>query len=372
MDVKLLNLSAPLASYLAHEDEITEAVSRVMSSGRYMLGEEIKAFEGEFAQYTGVPYAIGVGSGTDALEVALRACDIGPGDEVITVSHTAVATVTAIELTGAIPVLMDIDDTYTLDTGQLESMITDKTKAVVPVHLYGHPADMTEINAIARRYGLWVIEDCAQSHGAIYKGLKTGAWGDIAGFSFYPTKNLGALGDAGMVLTSNRELGERARSLRQYGWDDQRVSRFPGLNSRLDEVQAAILRVKLPYLDQENKTRQTLAGTYDKMLSNTGLGLPKCSPDTTHIYHQYVVRSGRRDSLSAFLQDRGIDTSIHYPVPVHRQPAYEGRLRCASSMANSETAATEVLSLPLHPHLSLDDICYIADLIGQWDSSEGV
>ena len=335
----------PKASYLAHKEEIDAAIARVLDSGWYILGREVAAFEQEFAAYVGVRFGIGVGSGTEALHLALRACGIGAGDEVITVSHTAVATVAAIELCGAAPVLLDIDlHTYTMDPNQIESAITERTGAIIPVHLYGHPADMESIVAIARRHGLRVIEDCAQSHGGVYKGHKMGAWGDIAAFSFYPTKNLGAIGDGGIVVTDDPELAERARLLREYGWCQRYISELPGLNSRLDELQAAILRVKLCYLDQENRRRQALSRLYDDGLSTTSLVLPQSAPGAHHVYHQYVVRSKQRDALREFLQTRGIGTLVHYPVPIHCQPAYQARIRCAGSLVNTERAAEEILS----------------------------
>lgn len=360
--------SNPRTSYLVHKEEIDAAIARVLDSGWYILGQEVKAFENDFAVYIGVRFGVGVGSGTEALHLALLACDIGMSDEVITVSHTAVATVVVIELCGATPVLVDIDlRTYTMDPNQIESAITERTKAIIPVHLYGHPADMESIMTIARRHKLRVIEDCAQSHGASYKGCKTGAWGDIAAFSFYPTKNLGAIGDGGMVATDDPELAERVRLLREYGWRQRYISDFPGLNSRLDELQASILRVKLRYLDEENKRRQILAKIYDEVLSATSLNLSICSPVASHVYHQYVVRSGRRDSLREFLQERGIGTLIHYPVPVHLQLAYKDRVRCVGSMINTEKVVKEILSLPMYPELSPGKICQIAEAVVSWD-----
>lgn len=365
--------SNPKANYLAHKDEIDAAIASVLDSGWYILGQEVTAFENEFAAYIGVRFAIGVGSGTEALHLALRACGIGSGDEVITVSHTAVATVAAIEFCGATPVLVDIDlNTYTIDPNQIESAITQWTKAIIPVHLYGHPADMENIMRIAHRYELWGIEDCAQSHGAVFKGRKTGTWGHIATFSFYPTKNLGAIGDGGMVVTDDPKLAERVRLLRQYGWRERYVSDVPGLNSRLDELQAAMLRVKLRYLDEENRRRQVLARIYDEVLSATSLTLPICVPAASHVYHQYVVRSEHRDSLREFLRESGIGTLIHYPVPVHRQPAYQGRLQCVGSMVNTERVAEEVLSLPLYPELTSEQAHQVAEAIVSWGRDQGM
>lgn len=360
--------SNPRANYLAHKDEIEAAIARVFDKGWYILGEEVAAFEREFATYIGVRFGVGVGSGTEALHLALRACEVGAGDEVITVSHTAVAAVAAIELWGATPVLVDIDlHTYVMDPNQIESAITERTKAIIPVHLYGHPADMASIMTIARRWGLRVIEDCAQSHGATYQGRKTGAWGDMAAFSFYPTKNLGALGDGGMIVTNDPELAERARLLREYGWRERYVSELPGLNSRLDEIQAAILRVKLRYLEQENERRRVLAAAYDETLKDTSLQLPICCPEAKHVYHQYVVRCRQRDSLRQFLHEHGIGALVHYPIPVHLQPAYRGRVYHAGTLQHTEEAASMVLSLPMYPELPEDYVQEIAKIIVAWD-----
>jgi len=361
--IQLLS-SNPKTNYLAHKAEIDAAVARVLESGWYILGKEVAAFESEFAAHVGARFAIGVGSGTEAIHLALRSCGIGKGDEVITVSHTAVATVAAIELCGATPVLVDIDlSTYTMDPHQLELAITRQTRAVIPVHLYGHPADMESIVSIAEHHKLWVIEDCAQSHGAVYKGRMTGTWGHLAAFSFYPTKNLGAIGDGGMVVASDAALAERVRLLREYGWRQRYISDIPGLNSRLDELQAAILRVKLRYLAEETLKRQLLAGIYDKMLSAASLILPRRAPGATHVYHQYVVRSKYRDSLKEFLRERGIGTLIHYPVPVHLQPAYINRLRTIGHLRKAEKAANEVLSLPLYPEMSEEQVSTVANAI---------
>ncbi len=365
--------SNPKANYLAHKEEIDKAIARVLNSGCYILGKEVAAFENEFAFYIGVSSGIGVGSGTEAIHLALRACDIGEGDEVITVSHTAVATVAAIELCGATPVLVDIDPTsFTIDSDKIESAITPHTKGIVPVHMYGHPADMKSIIKIANRHKLRVIEDCAQAHGATYKGRKVGAWGDIAAFSFYPTKNLGGIGDGGMVVTNDPLLADKTKLLREYGWQKRYISEFPGLNSRLDEVQAAILRVKLYYLDEDNKKRQRLSRIYNDMLSPTNLILPKCATNVTHVYHQYVVRSKQRNRLRVFLREKGIHTLIHYPSPIHCQPAYQDRLQCVNSMADTEKAAEKILSLPMYPELSSDQIRQVSTEIAKWDIEKKV
>src|SRR5215510_721066 len=357
--------SNPRAFYLAHKGEIDAAIAKVLNGGWYILGEETDAFEQEFARYLGARYVIGVASGTDALHLSLRACGIGPGDAVLTVSHTAVATVAAIELAGAAPVLVEVDPaTFTMDPHRLEDAIKEhqagmkptakgRLKAIIPVHLYGQPADMPAIMDMARRYSMYVVEDCAQSHGASIDGLKTGVWGNLAAFSFYPTKNLGALGDGGALATNDRELAERIRLLREYGWRERYISHLPGMNTRLDELQAAILRVKLHYLDHENARRRQLARIYDSLLSATTLMLPKVSVDAHHVYHQYVVRSERRDALKVFLKENSVGTLIHYPLPVHLQPAYRDRMIIgAGGLEHTQQVCREILSLPMHPHMS--------------------
>ncbi len=310
----------PRAAYLSRKQEIDEALLQALARGTYILGEDVAGFEREFAAYVGVRHSVGVANGTDALELALRACGIGPGDEVVTVSHTAVATVAAIESAGATPVLVDITDSFTIDPEGVRSALTSRTKAIVPVHLYGLPADLAPLRALAKERGLRIVEDCAQSHGARYQGIRTGACGDIAAFSFYPTKNLGALGDGGAVTTDDPALAERVRLLREYGWRQRYISAIAGTNSRLDEVQAAILRVQLRHLEAGNAARRSLAALYDQELKGTGFALPAAAPD--HVYHQYVIRHPRRDALREALKAQGIGTLIHYPAPVHLQPAW--------------------------------------------------
>lgn len=349
----------PRANYRAHKDEIDAAIAAVLEGGSYILGHEVARFEQEFASYLGAAHAIGVASGTDALQLALRACGIGPGDRVLTVSHTAVATVAAIELTGAVPVFADIDPaTFTIDCGEVEQALRKNwggpLNAIVAVHLYGHPAAMPALIEIAGRHGLWMIEDCAQSHGAAIDGRKTGAWGHIAAFSFYPTKNLGSLGDGGAVVTSDAALADRVRSLREYGWRERYISEEPGLNSRLDELQAAILRVKLRYLNADNHRRDEIARAYGEVLRGPSLLLPRAE-GVVHAWHQYVIRSPQRDRLRLFLREQGIGTLVHYPVPVHLQPAYRGRLR-QGALDRTEQVAREILSLPMFPELTPDKV----------------
>jgi dTDP-4-amino-4,6-dideoxygalactose transaminase len=359
--------SNPHAQYLSHRDEIDAAVARVLGNGRYILGAEVDEFEKEFASYIGVSHGIGVGSGTEAIHLALVACGIGVGDEVITTAHTAVATVSAIELAGATPVFVDIEPGYyTLAPSKLEAMVTPRTKAVIPVHIYGLPADLTPILEIARKHGFYVIEDCAQAHGATYFGQRVGAWGDIACFSFYPTKNLGAIGDGGMVVTNNPGLAERARLLREYGWASRYVSHLRGWNSRLDEIQAAVLRVKLCHLEEDNARRAHIASLYKAGLADTGLILPVDRPNSNHVYHLYVVRSGQRDNLQKFLKEKGIGALIHYPVPVHLQPAYLGRLSGGDNLSHTEQASQEVLSLPIYPELTSMEQQSVIDAVSQF------
>lgn len=355
--------SNPKAQYSAYKDDIDSAVKRVLESGWYILGEEVKHFEAEFSDYIGVPYGIGVGSGTEAIHLALACCGIGPGDEVITVSHTATATVAAIELTGATPVLVDIEaDYFTLDPSQLEAAITSRTKAIVPVHMYGQPADMNPILEIARQHRLRVIEDGAQAHGARYQHQRVGSFGDMACFSFYPTKNLGALGDGGMVVTADKTLAEKAMLLRQYGWAERYTSHVAGWNTRLDEIQAAILRVKLRHLDQDNARRVHLAELYDKELAYNGIVLPQKRDHSTHVYHLYVIRSAKRDALLAHLKAEGIGAAIHYPTPIHLQPAY-AKLPGHHLLSITEESCKEILSLPIYPELAESDVRIITDTI---------
>ena len=360
------------AAYLAQQTEIDAAIHRVLQSGWYILGQEVESFEQAFAHSLGVQHVIGVASGTDALEIALRACNIGNGDAVITVSHTAVATVAAIELVGATPILIDVDpQTMTMDLNQLEEQLKcssqKKIRAMIPVHLYGHPVKMSEVMKLAETYGVKVIEDCAQSHGATYEGHQTGSWGHLAAFSFYPTKNLGALGDGGVVATSQPELAEKIRSLREYGWQERYISQIPGMNSRLDPLQAAILKVKLTRLDTDNQRRQEIAQAYHTLLSSTSLQLPQKIGPVTHVYHQYVVRHPHRDNLRAWLKTHTIGTLIHYPLPVHQQPAYQGRV--TNSLPHTEKICREIISLPMHPHLTDAQIHAVSDIIKYWNES---
>jgi dTDP-4-amino-4,6-dideoxygalactose transaminase len=361
----------PKSAYLEHRAEIEAAIHRTLESGRYILGEEVLAFENEWAAYVGTSAAIGVGTGTDAIELALRALEIGARDTVITVANTAVATVAAIERAGASALLVDVDEaTQTMSPHALEEAIRRagerRVKAVLPVHLYGRPADMPAIAAIAKQHRVKIIEDCAQAHGAKIDGRAVGTWGDAAAFSFYPTKNLGALGDGGAVVTDDLALAEKMRALRVYGWKERYVSDHAGINTRLDEVQAAILRVKLRYLDRANERRRIIADRYTVALQGLPVRLPTRGEQLQHVYHQFVIHLPERDKLRAHLQTLAIDTALLYPLPIHLQPAYARRIAASGALPVSERSAQQLLCLPMHPYLSDDDIARVADGIRSW------
>jgi dTDP-4-amino-4,6-dideoxygalactose transaminase len=346
--------ACPLAQYRAHKAPIQSAINRVLDSGAYILGGEVVSFEQAFAEFCGSGEAVGVASGTDALILALKALGLGVGDEVITASHTAVATVAAILASGASPVLVDIDELYmTLDPAALEAAVTPRSKALIAVHLYGQAADLDPIQACARRHGLALIEDCAQSAGGRYRERRLGSIGDIGCFSFYPTKNLGAIGDGGMILTGERKIAASARRLRQYGWDDARQTHEAGLNSRLDPLQAAILHAKLPHLDTDNSRRATIARRYQRGLDGLPITMATERSDTKHVYHLYVITCAERDNLMAYLSDRQIGSAIHYPVPVHRQRGYAERVILPpGGLPITERVCGQILSLPIYPELS--------------------
>jgi dTDP-4-amino-4,6-dideoxygalactose transaminase len=346
--------------------EVTDAIQRVLKSGWLVLGEEVRSFEAEFCRYVGASYGIGLNSGTDALYLAVMSLDIGPGDEVITVAHTFIANADAIVRNGAIPVFVDIaPDTYCIDVTKIEEKITKRTRAILPVHLYGHPADMGPIMDLARKHNLYVIEDACQAHGAEYRGRKVGSIGDIGCFSFYPTKNLGAYGDAGMAVTSNQDLADKIRKLRNYGQSDRYHHDFVGVNSRLDEIQAAILRVKLKYLDRWNDMRREIAATYSRLMHDSDLVLPIEERSCRSVSHLYVVRSKNRDGLQEFLTKQGINTLIHYPVSIHRQRSYS-HMRIDGDLAVTERVCNEILSLPMHPWLTEEEVTYVAETVNQF------
>jgi dTDP-4-amino-4,6-dideoxygalactose transaminase len=346
LDLKGVNLS--------HAEALRAAFDRVLQSGWFILGAETDAFEREWAEYCQAAHAVGVANGLDALALALRALDIGAGDEVLVPSNTYIATWLAVTQVGARPVPVEPDPrTYNIDPSRLEAAITPRTRAVMPVHLYGQSTDLDPILAVARRHGLRVIEDAAQAHGARYKGRRIGSHGDVVAWSFYPGKNLGALGDGGAITTDNAEIADRIRVLRNYGSRVKYHNEVIGWNSRLDELQAALLRAKLPFLDRENSHRASIADLYTRRLADLGLELPYISPDCVSAWHLYVVRHPQRDRLARALQDSGVGTVIHYPVPPHLQPAYSALGYSAGGFPVSEAMHREVLSLPLGPTLDL-------------------
>lgn len=340
------------------QQEIYKAIERVFESGRFVLGDEGAAFETEFSSYIGAKYGIGVNSGSDALFLALKALGIDENSEVITVSHTFVSTVDGIIRCGAKPVFVDVEpDTYCIDTAKIEENITKRTKAILPVHLYGHPADLDEVLKIAKQYNLSVIEDACQAHGAEYKGRKVGSFGNAGCFSFYPVKNLGAYGDGGIVTTNDSSLAERIKLLRNYGQSRKYYHDLVGINSRLDELQAAILRVKLSRLDEWNEQRRRLAKLYKDILEQTDVLLPSERPYVKHAYHLFVIRLAGRDNCQRFLQKSGIQTQIHYPIPVHKQKAYAAFGR-TKDLSVTQTICNEILSLPLYPSLTDEEVAY--------------
>ncbi len=354
--------------YLNIKREIDESISGVLNRGRFILGEELAAFETEFAMYCNTKNGIGVGSGTEALHLSLLACGVRPGDEVITVPNISAPTVSAITFANATPVFIDIDaETYTMSPEKLEEYLekrfTKKLKAIIPVHLFGHPVDMDPLSEIAGRYNLKVIEDACQAHGAEYKSKKAGSLGDAGCFSFYPTKNLGAYGDGGMVVTNDEEIADRLRMLRNYGEESKYCNAIKGFNSRLDEIQAVVLRVKLRYLDQWNEIRRKHAKVYTGFLEDSTVITPIEKDYAKHVFHLYVIRIRQRDRLQEWLKSRGVVASTHYPLPVHLQEAYKDLGCVRGDFPVSEGCATEVLSLPIFPELEKRQIEYICRAI---------
>jgi dTDP-4-amino-4,6-dideoxygalactose transaminase len=375
MTTPFIPFANPKAAYTPRKQEILKAVARAFDSGCYILGAEVESFEKAFADYLGLVHAVGCASGTDAIELALRGLGAGPGKAIFTVSHTAVATVAAIERAGGVPVLVDIDPTtYTMDSRSLETAIKDIARSrmlepsvIIPVHLYGHPCDMDALLAVANTYGCAILEDCAQAHGARYKGRIVGTMGKAASFSFYPTKNLGALGDGGGVATNDATLAEKILALRQYGWKERYISATPGINSRLDPVQAAILAVQLEYLDADNAARRRVASIYADEISECGLVLPAAASWAEHVFHLYVVQCPERAAFMAFLKERGIGTAIHYPAPVHLQPAYKDRILLSSGgLPVTEDLAGRIVSLPMFPQLSDEDADRVCSAVRTW------
>lgn len=363
MNVTLVDLKA---QYQDISDELIAAIEKTMRNAQFILGEEVDLFEKEFAQYCGASYCVGVASGTDALHLSLRALGIGPGDEVITAANTFIATAFAISYVGATPVFVDVNpDDFNIDVSLIENAITEKTKAIIPVHLYGQPADMDEIVRLAQRYGFKVIEDACQAHGARYGDQAVGSIGDVGCFSFYPGKNLGAYGDGGSVVTNDPELTEKIRLLRNYGQKVRYIHESVGYNSRLDNMQAAILRVKLRYLEEWNERRRAAAKRYGELLSNRDI-IPLEKPGVRHVYHLYVIRHEHRDELIAALGSQGISCGIHYPLPIVQQEPY----RCAKMIPNDVPITAQlskrILSLPMFPELSETQIHTIAQAVNSF------
>lgn len=361
MRIPLVDLKA---QYATIKPDIDSAIQRVLAHTGFILGQEVDDFERAFARFVTAKGAVGVGSGTSALQLAMLACGVGTGDEVITAAHTFFATAEAISETGARPVFVDIDaKTYTLDPNQVEDAITSRTRAIIPVHLYGQPADLDPLVDIARRRDLWLIEDAAQAHGAEYKGRRCGTIGHLACFSFYPGKNLGAYGDAGAVTGNDEKLLGAVRKLRDHG----RVSKYEhdeiGWGERIDALQAAILGAKLPHLEGWTEARRSHARRYNELLAGSDVRVPWESQDVRHVFHLYVVRTHRRDDLLAALKGEGIDAGIHYPIALHRQPVYASRGYSEVRLPASEQAAAEVLSLPMYPELTVSQIHYVADAL---------
>lgn len=357
--IPLLDL---VAQYNSIKPEIDEAIQGVLNSGKFILGPNEKVFEIEIAQYLGVKHAIGVASGTDALLIALRASDVGPGDEVIVPSFSFFATAGTVLTLGAKPIFVDIDpDTYLMNFTQIEAVVTNRTKAIIPVHLYGQPADMDEILAIANKYHLKVIEDNAQAFGAEYKGKKTASIGDLGCLSFFPSKNLGGYGDGGMVTTNNEELAEQVRMLRTHGWKKKYYPEILGYNSRLDEIQAAILRVKLKYVDGWNEQRRAIAHQYDDLLAKIGITVPTEAKDRKHVYHLYMIRVNNRDAVQKHLKDNEIASDIYYPQPLHLAEPCKKQGWSLGQFPVAEKASNELLAIPLYPDLNKSQIEKVVD-----------
>lgn len=352
------------AQYKSIQPEIEAAVLKVLASTEYVLGNEVAKFEEEFADYSGAQYGVGVNSGTSALHLALLAAGVGPGDEVITVPYTFVATTAAIRYAGATPVFVDIDPTtYMIDASKIEEHITERTKAIVPVHLYGQPCDMDPILKIARKHKIVVIEDAAQAHGAVYKGRRIGSIGDMAAFSFYPGKNLGACGEAGLVTTNNAEFARQIRLLRNWGTEQRYFHMLKGFNYRMDNIQGAVLRVKLKYLDRWTEARRANAVTYSEMLKGSGVVVPVTAPERRHVFHVYAIRSPRRQALTGFLLARDIQFGIHYPEPIHLTRAHADLGYSQGDFPIAEAVSEQILSLPLWPEMTREQIQTVATAV---------
>lgn len=364
-------MNIPFVSFLPMEKELNEelknAFERVLSSSWYIKGRECEFFENDFSKFCGADYCVGVGNGLDALMLGLKALDIGEGDEVIVPSNTYIASVLAITYVGASPILVEPDiSTFNIDPALIERAITEKTKAIMPVHLYGQPCDMTSIIQIAIKYNLKIIEDCAQAHGAKYKGQKVGTFGDIAGFSFYPGKNLGALGDAGAIITNNSELADKVRALGNYGSDFKYHHIYKGNNSRLDEIQAAFLSVKLKHLERMNEERRRVAQLYSEGINNSKIIIPIVNKECVPVWHIYAIRCKERDALEIYLNDKGIGTNKHYPIPIHLQECYKDLNVSKGMLPIAEEISETELSLPMYYGITDDEVRYIIKTINEF------
>lgn len=356
--------------YEKYQSEFEEKALAVLRSGWYVLGQEVSAFEQEFATFTGVRHCVGVGSGLDALILAVRALGIGKGDEVIVQGNTYIASVMGITINGATPVFVEPDEYYQIDVEKIEEKITSKTKAVMVVHLYGAVATMNRIAELCKKYGLKLIEDCAQSHGACFEGQMTGTFGDAGCFSFYPSKNLGGFGEGGAVVTNDKRLAEQIKVLRNYGSEKRYHNEIIGMNSRLDELQAGLLRVRLKHIEEITQERERLAEKYENEIKNVSLILPKKRKDTRTVWHQYVVRTKKRDILQAYLNENGIGTNIHYPIPPHLSEAYKDLGYCKGDMPITEQYAREVLSLPMYSGMNEEEQNLVIKMLNRYRENE--
>ena len=370
MQKVLIPVSNPKARFINRKSEFLKAAEAVIEKGMYILGDEVSSFEKEFAQYIGVNHCVGVANGTDALMIALRGLGVNAGDEVITVSHSAVATVAAIEMAGAVPVFADIEpNTRCIDPNKIENLISPKTKVIIPVHIYGQPARIKEIIALAHNNGIEVLEDCAQAHGAKVDGKKVGSFGDAAAFSFSPTKNLGAIGDGGAVVTNSPDVFENILALRQYGWHRRYISDFPGVNSRLDELQAAFLRIKLRELDKDNARRNEIASRYTSVIEKLKIKAPISVSNNYHAYHLYVIESENRNELAKFLEKNNVGSALHYPSPIHKQPAYLGRIKGHNDLKETEILYKKILTIPMFPELTDGEVDMVCDVLVKWNGN---
>lgn len=357
--------------YHSIKKEVDEEMGTVLENGQFIIGKNVAAFEDEFAKYCGVKHGVGVASGTDALVLSLRALGMGPGDQVITVANTFVSTVDAIAHNRGTPVFVDINETYTMDARKIKPLINRKVKAIIPVHLFGHPVDMDPVLELAEKHDLFVVEDAAQAHGAEYKGRKSGSFGDCACFSFYPSKNLGAYGDGGLVVTDDAEIEEKIKLLRQYGETEKNKHVLVGHNSRLDEIQAAVLRIKLKHLDKWNSNRRKNAAKYMEVLNDLrGVTLPTEREYAKHVFHLFVIRLKERDEMQKWLASKGVGVGIHYPTPVHLQKSYEYLKVEKGSLPLTERYSGEILSLPMFPELTDDEIEYVCECIEEFFKRE--